>query len=99
MPCPFPTGSRRLRYIWKLCASFVALLREDARLTPEGEIGAIDWDPICGCQDDTGMSVKISSIHSVGPSAAVALIEVRFFGIKPSAADRLELDLVAANGQ
>ena len=28
-----------------------ALLRRDKRLTPKGDVGALDGDPICDCQD------------------------------------------------
>jgi hypothetical protein len=77
--------------------SFVALLREDARLTPPGDVGAIDWDPICGCQDDDGMKTQIGAIRPVGPSAATALVEVRFAGVTTS--DRIALDLVVDRGQ
>ena len=77
--------------------SFVALLREDARLTPAGDIGAIDWDPICGCQDDEGMKTRIGTIRPVGPSAATALVDVRFPGV--ATPDRIELDLIVDHGQ
>jgi hypothetical protein len=77
--------------------SFVALLREDARLTPAGDVGAIDWDPICGCQDDEGMTARIGAIRPAGAAAATALVDVRFPGVKT--ADRIELDLIVDRGQ
>jgi hypothetical protein len=76
--------------------SFVTLLREDARLTPPGDVGAIDWDPICGCQDDEGMTVRIGAIRPVGPSQATALVDVRFPGTQPT---HIGLDLIVDHGQ
>jgi hypothetical protein len=32
----------------------LSLVRKDQAATPEGEVGALDWDPICDCQDSTG---------------------------------------------
>src|SRR5690348_3240436 len=29
----------------------IALLERDAQLTPKGDVGALDGDPICDCQD------------------------------------------------
>ena len=75
--------------------TMVALFREDARLTPPGDVGAIDGDPICDCQDDDGMSVKIGPIQPAGPSRATARVDIRFGKASPPDRRRLELDLVA----
>ena len=45
--------------------SMVALFGENARLTPKGDVGAIDGDPICDCQDDGGMRSRIVAARMV----------------------------------
>lgn len=54
---------------------FLAALAEDERLTPEGEIGAIDADPICSCQDPGGMTAEVLKAEMTGPNTA--RVEVR----------------------
>ena len=77
--------------------AMVALLREDQRLA-HGEVGAIDSDPFCQCQDDDGMTAAIESVRLTGPASAVADVAVRFGASSSPAADRVEFDLVALNG-
>jgi len=38
----------------------IAAFREDARLA-NGEVGFVDADPLCQCQDDSGLKSKIVS--------------------------------------
>jgi hypothetical protein len=78
--------------------SMVALIREDARLTPQGDVGAIDGDPICDCQDSGGMRVKIGLVRPTSASHAVAHIDLRFADASPPETRRLELDLVDVQG-
>lgn len=59
-------------------ASTLALLRENERLTPEGELGSWDADPICRCQDPTGVSAVIVGSRSTGKGKATVTVEVRF---------------------
>jgi hypothetical protein len=79
--------------------ALVALIRKDARRTPPGDVGAIDGDPICDCQDDGGLSVKIGAIRSTGPSQAAASVDLRFGEASPPETRRLELDLVVVQGR
>ena len=79
--------------------NLVALIRKDARRTPPGDVGAIDGDPICDCQDDGGLSVTINAIRSTGPSHAAAFVDLRFGEASPPETSRLELDLVVVQGQ
>jgi hypothetical protein len=79
--------------------ALVALIRKDARRTPPGDVGAIDGDPICDCQDDGGLSVKIDAIRSTGPSQAAAFVDLRFGEASPPETRRLELDLVVVQGR
>jgi hypothetical protein len=45
-------------------------LDENERLTPEGEMGAIEADPICSCQDPTGLTARVTKAVMSGPDAA-----------------------------
>jgi hypothetical protein len=79
--------------------SMAALLREDARRTPKGDVGAIDWDPICDCQDDDGLTAKIDSLFPVGSGGASAIVNIRFANESPASAHRLEYHLVVVHGR
>ena len=39
-------------------AAMIELIRQNAKLTPEGDVGEIDGDPICDCQDSGGITVE-----------------------------------------
>ena len=73
----------------------VALFREDARLA-KGEVGFVDADPLCQCQDDGGLKPKLLSVALQGANAATAVVDLRFEGGKPNP---LTLHLVVVNGQ
>jgi hypothetical protein len=77
----------------------VALIRDNVRLTPKGDAPALDGDPICDCQDDQGMSVRIGPIRATGGSTASAPVAIKFAAADPPAASHLDLDLVLAGGQ
>src|SRR5215469_1842690 len=62
----YAPGKTPLAFDYRTAGSFVddsmiALLRRDDKMS-NGEVGAIDSDPICQCQDWDGM--KVLSIHS-----------------------------------
>ncbi len=73
----------------------VALFREDVKLA-KGEVGFVDADPLCQCQDDGGMKTKIVSVTMAGPNAANAVVDLLFEGGAPIV---LTLRLVVVNGQ
>ena len=75
------------------------LFREDVRLTPQGDVGAVDSDPLCACQDDDGLVVTIEAVTPSGPAAASARVKLRFAAAKPPEIQRLAIDLVAVQGQ
>jgi hypothetical protein len=77
----------------------VSLFREDVRLTPQGDEGAIDSDPICHCQDDSGMVATVEAVTPAGPSQASARVRLRFTAARPVETVRLDLDLVTVQGQ
>lgn len=53
-----------------------AFLADDAA-TPPGEVGNLDYDPICQCQDDGGLTMRLVSLHGDN-TAAIAVIENNF---------------------
>ncbi|MEO8925660.1 MAG: DUF3828 domain-containing protein, partial [Caulobacteraceae bacterium] len=73
--------------------SMVGLIREDQRLS-KGEVGALDGDPICDCQDDGGMVVEKISVRSVDPSHATAIVALKFTEARPPDTHIIQIDLV-----
>jgi hypothetical protein len=55
----------------------IAAFREDARLA-NGEVGFIDADPLCQCQDDSGLKPKVVSVTMTGPNAADAVVNLQY---------------------
>jgi len=53
-------------------------LAENDRLTPEGEMGAIDADPICSCQDPTDMKATVGEVTIQGADRAVAKVKLQW---------------------
>jgi hypothetical protein len=78
-------------------AGMIALFREDTRLA-KGEVGFVDADPICMCQDDSGLKPKLVSVAMQGPNAATAVVDLRYpdSGNKPNL---LTLHLVVVKGE
>jgi hypothetical protein len=56
---------------------FVAALREDSRLFRD-EVGFIDADPICQCQDAGGLRARVAGVRQPTAAAAEARILLRF---------------------
>jgi hypothetical protein len=71
----------------------VALLRRDEKLTPKGDVGALDGDPICDCQDFdiNRVEVKLGPIRG-GRTVA----DVRFLNFKDWQTVRLDLIAMGA---
>jgi hypothetical protein len=72
----------------------IAAFREDARLA-NGEVGFIDADPLCQCQDDSGLKPKVVSVTMTGPNAADAVVNLQYPRDKLLV---LTLHLVPVNG-
>jgi hypothetical protein len=72
----------------------IAAFREDARLA-NGEVGFVEADPLCQCQDDSGLKPKIVSVTMTGPNAADVVVNLQYSHDKPVA---LTLHLVPVNG-
>jgi len=79
--------------------STIALFAENNRLTPRGDVGAIDSDPICACQDDGGLQPRIGAIQLLSPNRASAVVVLTFAQASPPDVQRLELTLVTVGGQ
>ena len=79
--------------------SMIALFRENARLTPKGDEGAIDSDPICDCQDVSGLRSRIGSVRLVSADTAIADVVLAFSEASPPDIDRVTLTLVTIHGQ
>src|SRR3569832_1116410 len=59
------------------------------------EVGVVDADPICMCQDDAGMTSKIVSVTMKGANADV-VVNLLYPGGQPQA---VTMHLVPVNGQ
>jgi len=57
----------------------IAAFREDARLNKD-EVGFVDADPICQCQDDAGLKAKIASVTMKGANAADVDVKLTYEG-------------------
>ena len=68
----------------------IAAIRADSRLA-RGEVGYVDGDPICQCQDPDGLHAKVTRVTLQGPSKAKADVIVDF---TDSTARRVRFSLV-----
>jgi hypothetical protein len=71
----------------------LALVRLDKARTPHGDVGALDGDPICDCQDFEITKVVVT-VEAAGPGRAAARAQFRNFG-QPQT---VRLDLLAVPG-
>jgi hypothetical protein len=74
--------------------SLIGLMRRDAAATPKGEVGALDGDPICNCQDYELSRISIK-VDPTSAGAARATVSFQNFD-RPQ---EVVLDLVATKGQ
>lgn len=73
---------------------FVAAIKEDGRLFRD-EVGFLDADPICQCQDLAGLRAEIREVRQPPPAAADVRVTLRFDGSDPRSI-RLKLARTAA---
>lgn len=66
-----------------------AAIKEDERLA-HGEVGFLDGDPLCDCQDTGGMHARIVSVATSGDTA-IARVSVQWEGTKDRSDIRLRL--------
>ena len=74
--------------------ALLALMRRDAARTPKGDVGALDGDPICNCQDYGITAVQVA-VTASGPGRARADVRFRNFGDRQA----VTLDLVSVGGR
>jgi hypothetical protein len=73
----------------------LALIRHDQATTPLGYAPDLDWDPLCACQDDSGMKVDRIDMTDVKPGRKQATVILRFVTeLVP-----VKLDLVSLHGR
>jgi hypothetical protein len=58
-------------------APLVAAIEEDSRLS-NGEVGFLDGDPLCQCQDPAGLETIVREVRQPTPRTATARILLRF---------------------
>lgn len=69
-------GPRAGRY---LHSSLIGLLRQDARAVGPGEVGVLDGDPLCSCQDWDGIYDLKIDVHDPKDGRAEALVSFALF--------------------
>jgi hypothetical protein len=67
----------------------IAAINEDSRLA-HGEVGYVDGDPICQCQDPSGMHAAVGRVIAHGRDKAVVQVSIGWDADKPRPA-RLSL--------
>ena len=60
----------------------LAAINEDSRLN-QGEVGYLDGDPICQCQDATGLKTTITRVRLQGRDNARVSVAIGLTGYKP----------------
>lgn len=77
----------------KVFTSALAALIDRDRASAGGEVGALDGDPLCDCQDDGGMTVDIGLVSRIGPESARAVVVLTFTAATPPEIRRLTVKL------
>ena len=72
------------------------LMDEDTRLA-NGEVGALDFDPLCQCQDYQKLEAHIT-VRSASPKAAVVSVNFRDLGMPNDKPRNAVLDLAKEAG-
>jgi hypothetical protein len=76
-------------------ADMLSLLRENTRLL-KGEVGDIDVDPVCVCQDNDGMKTTIRKVTMTGKGAARADVDIGWSSDRHIT--RVKMDLMHGSG-
>ena len=78
-------------------ADLIALMQENQRVTPQGDVGALDFDPVCACQDYGKLNANIHVLAATAKTAKAAVI-LHDDGPSPGADVSLSYDLVKVGG-
>jgi hypothetical protein len=76
--------------------SLIVQIKEDTRLAG-GEVGALDGDPICDCQDDAGSTFTIRSVRETASSRVIVMV-ARGPDESGGGAEIITLDLAPVDG-
>jgi hypothetical protein len=60
----------------------LAAIKEDERLA-QGEVGYLDGDPVCQCQDSGGLRATVTSVRMDGAGKASVAVAIGLQGYKP----------------
>ena len=75
-----------------------ALIAASESVTAEGDMGYFESDPICACQDDSGMMLRSVSVTSTGPDKADAAVVMEWTMAQPVDTVRQTFNLVREGG-
>lgn len=75
-------------------AELIRLIRRDAKNTPRGEVGKMDFDPICVCQDFAGLQLKEIQVVKNDNGTATAKVKLLFGPPSDSSVVDLRLHLM-----
>ena len=56
----------------------LALIRKEEKATPSGDVGKLDFDPVCSCQDSGGLKLKDLQVSLTGAGKATATVSLFF---------------------
>jgi len=79
-------------------ASTARLILEGSKVNEEEEVGPLDFDPICTCQDPDGVRADVTA-QMTGPATATATAIVYFPNQPQSTRREVRFDLVGVNGR
>jgi hypothetical protein len=77
--------------------STAKLILQGSKVNEEEEVGPLDFDPICTCQDPDGIRADVTA-QMTGPATATATAIVYFPQQPQSTRREVRFDLVGANG-
>jgi hypothetical protein len=72
----------------------IRLIRLDEKHTPRGDVGKMDYDPICVCQDFDGLQLREVRIVQDAPERATAFVTLFFAPPSDSSVVNLRLRLI-----
>ena len=73
------------------------LIRRDQKFA-NGEVGALDGDPLCDCQDGGGLQARVGAVSQTGPFSARAVVTLTFAARSPPDVRRLVIRLSRVKG-
>lgn len=65
------------------------LIRKSDRETPKGDVGVLDFDPVCSCQDPDGLRLASLNVKPGAPGTAVAIAMLHY----PDSAEDIRVEL------